>query len=87
MKRADMRRAIVILLANLALATHAADEPKSKPANSFDHAIEVIGQEATTVAHAAKQAGKDIGHAASRAAKEIAGAFRKSDKETKETSK
>jgi lysylphosphatidylglycerol synthetase-like protein (DUF2156 family) len=89
-----MQRIIVIFMATLALAVHAADEPKAKPAkedNFFNRAAKVIGQDAKTVAHAAKQAGKDIGHAASKAAKEVASAFKAGDqktgKEGKENSK
>jgi len=89
-----MQRIIVILMAALALAAYAADEPKAKPAkedNFFNRAAKVIRQDAKTVAHAAKQAGKDIGHAASKAAKEVASAFKggdgKTGKEGKENSK
>ena len=89
-----MQRIIVILMAALALAVQAADEPKAKPAkedNFFNRAARVIGQDAKTVAHAAKQAGKDIGHAASKATKEVASAFKGRDgeagKEGKENSK
>jgi hypothetical protein len=79
---AYIQRSIVVLVAALALAVHAADEPKVKPAkedNFFDRAAKVIGQDAKTVARAAKQAGKDIGHAASKAAKEVASAFKRGD--------
>jgi hypothetical protein len=89
-----MQRIIVILLATLALAVQAAGEPKAEPAkedNFFNRAAKVIGQDAKTVAHAAKQAGKDIGHAASKLAREVASAFKggegKTGKEGKENSK
>ncbi len=85
-----MQRVIVILMAALALEVYAADEPKAKAAkedNFFNRAGKVIGQDAKTVAHAAKQAGKDIGHAASKAAKEIASAFKAGDGQTGKESK
>jgi hypothetical protein len=72
----------LILLAT-SLAVYAADEPKAKPANLFDRAIQKISQEAKTVAHAARQAGQDIGRAASKAAKEVASPFKKTGKEDK----
>ena len=52
-----MQRIILILMAALALAAYAADEPKTKPAkedNFFSRAAKVISQDAKTVAHATK---------------------------------
>jgi hypothetical protein len=69
-----MHRSIVILITSLALAVHAADEPKPAPAkgdNFFERAAKVIGKGAKSVAHAAKETGKDIGHAAAKAGKDI----------------
>jgi len=80
-----MQRIIAILMAALALAVDAADEPRAKPAkgdNFFNRAAKVIGQDAKTVAHHAKEAGKDLGHAASKAAKEVASAFKTGDGKT-----
>jgi NAD+--asparagine ADP-ribosyltransferase len=69
-----VQRTICFLVAALALTARAADEPKPEPAkgdNFFERAAKVIGRDAKSVAHAAKQAGKDIGHAAGKAGRDI----------------
>ena len=81
---AQMHRIIVTLIAGLSLAARAADEPKDKPAkedNFLERAANVIGQDAKSVAHAAKQAGRDIGQSASKAGKDIGQAASKAGKD------
>ena len=70
--RPQMQRTVFFLMAALALTARAADEPKpAEGDNFFERAAKVIGNDAKSVAHAAKGAGKDVGHAAAKAGKDI----------------